>query len=394
MNTMKRTYLVAASLLAVVWLVATAANAGEFTEHLLSNRYDYAYGLTAGDLNADGKPEVVSADAVANNLTFYLNQGTGRFSRKTIDQNETGLLERSAIGDLDGDGRPDVAVVKNRPGALQWYENPGGNSTGTWTQHTIAADYPRAYDVCLSDLNGDGRLDVAASSYVGGSIAWFENPNSGGSWKKHSLATDIGETRTIREADFNDDGRPDLLGTSRTGHKVLWYENPGQPETQQWPAHVIDDSSPAPTHGQPVDLDGDDDQDVVMALGYRVASRYGQVVWYENRDAGASWRKHVIGDLPYAFEAVVGDVNGDGKPDVVATAFTTGTNGEHVVWFENPGDPTRAWIKHVLKSNWYGANSVILVDLDGDGRLDIVASAENVTKEVRWWHNEITQAPR
>jgi hypothetical protein len=114
------------------------------------------------------------------------------------------------------------------------------------------------------------------------------------------------------------------------------------------------------------------------------------VVWYENVGKpgdGSVWKKHVIGALPQAFEAIAVDVNGDGHLDVVTTAWGEAPGGR-LVWFENPGDPRGKWKMHVLKERWPRANQVIAADLDGDGRPDLAAVAERGANELRWWRNE------
>ena len=75
----------------------------------------------------------------------------------------------------------------------------------------------------------------------------------------------------------------------------------------------------------------------------------------------------------------------DGKIDVVATAWA---KGDRVVWFENPGDPRGKWKRHVIKDKWFAANQVIVADLNGDKRPDIIATAERGANELRWWRNE------
>src|SRR5262249_39699804 len=145
------------------------------------------------------------------------------------------------------------------------------------------------------------------------------------------------------------------------------------------------------------DMDGDGDTDVVMALGFNAPAgqkETHQVVWYENVGKpgdGTRWKKHLIGELEGAFEAVAADLNGDGKPDGVATAW--GPKGR-VVWFENPGDPRGKWTMHALKDDWPRANAVVVADLNGDKRPDIAAVAERGSNELRWWRNEGRAAPK
>ena len=113
-----------------------------------------------------------------------------------------------------------------------------------------------------------------------------------------------------------------------------------------------------------------------------------QVAWYENRGTpgrGTEWTKHTIAArFPQGVEAVAGDLDGDGDLDVVATGWTP--HGR-IAWFENPGDPTGGWKMHSIKERWSNAITVVLADLDKDGRLDIVACAERGSNELRWWRN-------
>jgi FG-GAP-like repeat len=69
----------------------------------------------------------------------------------------------------------------------------------------------------------------------------------------------------------------------------------------------------------------------------------------------------------------------------VATAWTP---QGRISWFENTGDPKVGWKEHTIKLNWSNAVTVILADLDKDGRLDIAACAERGANELRWWRNE------
>lgn len=375
-------------------------------EQRLLGNFTYSYASAAADFDGDGDLDLTSSDAEPNsNLYLLRNDGQGGFEHSFI-QKYAGLddqpirLERHAVGDINRDGRPDVVIVDNLHWEVRWFENPGTDAIADpWPLHRVSArqEVPGSYDVALADFDADGDLDVAASSWrIGNRFDWFENvgaPGDGHEWRRHLIEDEIGETRTIAVADFNEDGKPDLLGTSRTGNQIVWFANTGDVINNGWTKTVIDGDTVAPTHGHPTDLDGDGDLDVLMAFGIVApvaadSPDSHQVAWYENVGApedGSSWRKHVIAaGFAQGFEAVAGDLDGDGDQDVVATAWSP--SGQ-LAWFENTGDPRTGWRQHSIKSDWPNAVTVIVTDLDADGRLDIVASAERGANEIRWWRN-------
>lgn len=387
-----------------VFAGAKPSNAIRFSEHLIADEYAYAYGIAAADVDRDGDLDLTSADYTPHNMLYlFENDSHGDFQRHYIQIDDPERLERHMVGDIDNDGDLDVVIVKNLEGHLLWFENSGTPTDGKlWQRHVITTDLPGAYDVAVADFDGDGDLDVAGSSWVlGNQFAWFENDGTptDGEWQKRMIENEVAETRTMRAADFDGDGDMDLLGTGRKVKQVIWYENHPDGQSVAWKKHLIDDQSPCPAHGNPVDMDGDGDLDVVMALGFYYRPGSGdptaslqpddnQVVWYENNGTPAAglWKKHVIGPrFDDAFESVAADLDSDGDIDVAATSWR---NPGRVVWFENQGDPRGDWTRHMLKNNWRSANQVIIADFNGDGRPDIAACAEHGSYELRWWRNE------
>lgn len=96
----------------------------------------------------------------------------------------------------------------------------------------------------------------------------------------------------------------------------------------------------------------------------------------------------IAADYTYAYGLGAADLDGDGDVDVVASAWSLG----NLAWWENRGTARRWWYRE-LKPGWYRGNSVLVRDLNGDGRLDIVSCAEINQNELRWWRNEGPPAP-
>jgi len=381
----------------------------KFSEHLLVGNLGYVFGVAAADLDGDGDIDLTSPDIrnkSHSTLFWYRNDGKGQFERLVIFKDESGWFERHAIADIDGNGTLDVAIVNNQKGNVVWFANSGKPAAGPWRRHVISNDCPRAYGITLADFDGDGDLDAATTGYTSNLVAWYENPGKdrlAGEWTRRLIDSAMQEARTIAIGDFNRDGKIDLLATAvgapdAPNHEsqVIWYENPGQAAGKDWNKRVISKELPAAVHGHPVDLDRDGDLDVVMAHGMRIEADPKvdghQVVWYENTGkpgAIPTWKRHQVGLLPFAFEAIAGDIDGDGDLDIAATAWS---KGDRVVWFENTGEDR--WSQHVIRTDFRAANQVILADLNGDGRLDIIAGADDGSRrvqgslEVRWWRND------
>ncbi|MCH2124904.1 MAG: VCBS repeat-containing protein [Pirellulaceae bacterium] len=408
-----------------------AAEPVRFSEHVLANEHRYIFGIATVDIDGDGDldltyPDIYTGGAQGESNLYWLeNNGQGKFQRHVIHKDQQGWMERHATGDINGDGRLDVVMVDNWNGRLFWFVNPDGPADSHWKQYIITTKCQHAYDVVLSDLDGDGDLDAAAAGLNPGRITWYENPGRDGQhdeWTRRVIDEGMPVARTIAAGDFNSDGKIDLLATATGkryfsanvqdhGCQVVWYENLDKTPSGRWKKHTIDNQSWAPAHGHPVDMDADGDLDVVMAHGVTThidikVERHG-VVWYENVDqpkSGRSWKKHLVGHLPFAFEAIARDLDGDGDMDVIATAWAntlrlygqpvTTPGGDRVVWFENRGRDQ--WVVHSLQDKFFGASQVITADLNGDGRPDIIATCDGEwvnreqgsKSEIRWWRNE------
>jgi hypothetical protein len=370
---------------------------------------------------------VTASDARKNNsLYWFENEGEGRFSRHLVFHRPPPAwrMERHALADLNRDGLTDIVVVENSTGDITWLENLGPSRVKEpWRPHPIclSAQVPGAYNVAVGDIDGDGWLDIAASSWrMGNMFSIHLNPgvramrggdfmqdaasaNNWAVWKQTNVAEQLLETRMVKLADMDGDGDMDIVGTATRSGVILWLENPflagGDAKTPAgesrspafWVQHIIDRTG-RPSHGQVVDMNGDGRLDVLVASGMGsdlITSEFMPVIpriaWYENPKNGNQWERHVVSEsFPQGFEAGSVDLDSDGDMDVVATAWQRGP-GVSLAWFENLGGG--AWTQHPLKQDWQNAVQVVVADIDCDGRPDIIACAEGDAHELRWWRN-------
>ncbi len=318
----------------------------DWVRHVVGTNHPSDVGGTAIDVDGDGW-----VDHVAGGV-WYRNTGKPReegFERIVFDSALNAVHDLVA-GDLDGDGRVEVVTMSDKNN-LRWYRIPK-DPRQPWEKHEIGAGVHAG--VAIGDIDGDGDADVARSN------AWFENADGKGTqWAEHPIP--FGEpkppfplaTRCVI-VDINKDGHKDLVMTEneiRAG-KIAWLENVGG-KGRDWKVHALLAADPAPRgayHSLAVaDFDRDEDLDI-FTVEMEWIKGAGQPRWFiwENVDGkGAVFRERIIIDNGLGgHEAVVADVDGDGDPDICSKLWhprKDNANGgrNHADFIENLTIPKR-----------------------------------------------------
>ncbi len=253
-----------------------------------------------------------------------------------------------------------------------------------WKKHIIAESRGMINSAVAADWNGDGRIDVIAS--FDGKVILFQGPD----WRAHTLHTfGPGQSRNKPRSacihsclmDVDGDGDQDFIGSNNT---VFWLECPAKPLSGPWKCRPVDDEILGTHCLITGDVNRDGRPDLIANSGGSVkqTSIPTSLTWLqipENPHTAKAWIRHVFaqGDAPGASHYTgVGDVNGDGRPDISCAAKGGGAfpNGQWFAWWEQPKDPTRLWKKHLLAANQPGATNIMPGDLNGDGHIDYFAT--------------------
>lgn len=384
--------------------VAPAAGPVQFRAHEIDANFRGGYAVAVADFNKDGRPDVLPNSLQARELAWYENPGSSGdsngWSRHVIVADVDAVVNQ-AMHDLDGDGIPEVAfqsafaMQPARSAGYNWIARSQGDSTKPWKADRIDT-FPTSHHVAWADLDGDGIKELLNAPLVGGKslaptydqdtapVFWYDTRT----WARRVITDDVpGIIHRLRPVNWDNDRADELLVASFEG--IVLYDAAGTGNAMTFRRTVL-----SPGHRGEAPRLGASDVGVGSYNGTRffaaVEPWHGnEVVVYNQLDGG--WQRRVIFDrVTSGHEIAVIDLNGDGRADIVATDNSrvtpqraAATPGVHV--FYAPDDPVRGdWRYHRIEDQ-AAMNGCVGEDLNGDKRIDLVCTGAGGA--VRWYEN-------
>ncbi|MBF9221458.1 T9SS type A sorting domain-containing protein [Hymenobacter ruricola] len=327
-------------------------------------------GVAMGDMNGDGRPDIVTANYAIGTAGVLLGQAGGSFaSVSTYSTGAGGRPWKVAVGDVNGDGVLDIVMpnmILRNVGVL--LGQPGGGFGPLSSYSTGPTSHPN--DVALGDVNADGRLDIVLADDLTDGVDVLLGQAGGGFAAVSTYTTGPDSNAScVALGDVDDDGRLDIVvGNNNSGAAAVLLAQPGGG------FFAVSRYSMGSIGGVKVpnsialgDVNGDNRSDIVASI-----INMGETAVLLGQAGGsfATVNTYPAVSGSYPLGIALGDVNGDGRLDIVLAH--SGNDAASVLMGQAGG----SFAAPVLYSTGAGSvpHDIALADVNGDGRLDMITA--------------------
>lgn len=333
------------------------------------------------DIDGDGDLDIVFAgDSRSNQIWWWENpypdlKPNVPWKRRLIKDSGAKKHHDQIFGDFDNDGKTELVSWNQGEDALVLIEIPADPHVNCeWERSVIfKAEGGRGKfeGLAKADVDGDGKLDII------GAGRWF------GHIKKNKFSVNIIDGEPGREftrsaaGQFVEGGRPEVVILPGDADGPLkWYEW----KNNEWAQHTLNEMI---IHGHSLqlgDINGDGHLDIFVGeMGQPGAGPDARTIVYYGNGKG-EFKEEIIAVGKANHESRIGDLNGDGKLDILSKPYNHGAPLVHVWLQKEKPMKTGSWQRHFIGDLPINSTYIKAADLDGDGSMDLIAGAW-------WWKN-------
>jgi hypothetical protein len=349
-----------------------------------SSKTEFTVGLTPQavtvvDLNGDGKPDFTSANYSSGSISVLLNNTTSGASTPTFTSKtdfSAGLGTASvSVGDLNGDGKPDIVAGNFSAGTISvLFNTTHMGETPVFSSRTDFTAEPNSSSIAAEDLNGDGKIDFVIGPRNLDSLSVYLNTTGLGDatpsfTAKKNFSTYGSVSVSIK--DFNGDGKPDLASASAYSSYVSILLNTTAPGslTPTFSENIYFEVSSYSNFISSGDFNGDGKQDLAVAGMYSVSVLLNTTAPGASAPSFSPYSEFAATSSTEAIS--VADFNGDGIPDL---GLAGGGSASFFILLNTttPGASTPTFSVRTDFSTGGGCYSISTGDLNGDRKPDVV----------------------